>query len=116
VGVCGRGAVQVTSEQLDKDYEEFTKRQDQAKQQKKMQDGVSSGEQARKTNGFDNKKAPLKEADIEKLVKWAKRRMKASKEVDVDDFESDFLSKQEKLEIVSDIFGGENEQSESADA
>ena len=96
---------QVTPEQLDKDYEEFSKKQQQAKQQNKAQDGISSAEQARKTNGFDNKKQPLKEADISKFVKWAKRKLKDKKEFDIDDFDSEYLSRDEKKEIADSIRG-----------
>lgn len=92
---------QVTPEQLDKDYEEFTNKQTENKN--KTQDGISSDEQARKINGFDNPKQPLKDADVIKFFKWSKRKIKDGKSFDVDDFESDFLSKQEKLNIIDNF-------------
>lgn len=94
---------QVTGEQLDKDYEEFSKKKNEQKDRGKMQDGISSAEQARKVNSYENKKQPLKDADEAKFFKWAKKRILNEKEFSVDDFESDFLSRSEKESIVNEI-------------
>lgn len=101
---------QITPEQLDIDYKEFQQQKVEAaiasKPQQASQDGISSGEQARKVNSYENKKQPLKDADAAKFYKWARRRITDEKSFSIDDFESQYLSRDDKETILEEINGG----------
>ena len=89
-----------TPAQLDADYEKWQEAQIK-KGAQSSQEGTSAAELAR--GGYQSKKQPLKEADAAKLAKWAKRRLSEGKELNVDEFESDFLSKNEKIQIIEEV-------------